>query len=548
MRSPIAALTWEIWRKNRGWACLIIGMIIFGRIWMAFFQDRYRPGQPWMLIFVMSVLFTFGLFNYTEVSPQRTAAGFPHRLYTLPVSSLLLVTVPTVWAILSLLLVRFAWTCFNGIEISPFITVKLMTFAVLYQSILWVLDAFGVLRIIVLGIVATWLIAFGFPVVPEANTQALENIRIVELLLLSGAVFLVSWGFVARRRSGVGNSGPGELKEKEVFAGRFSERLLRRSKSFSSPAAAQFWFEWRRSGRVLPFYVGLLFLVVFGPMSMYASREAASTLRILAAAVAMPIILALPIGKGFSKPDFWSKDMALTSFLAVRPLTTGDLVMIKARVAGRSAFVSWALAFAFLSLWIPSGADISLIRRLWLGLCATAGSGYSAAAILGLSILAGIFLTWRFLVSSLWLGLAGNRIFYAWSAVPYVVWPVAGLIGLTKISHDWRWRLTWIFQHRDQVLTNALWIGAIAVIVRFGFSVLVWRRIPTRHLWQYLPVWTGATLCLTVLTMLVWNALRPMLPPDMYRLQVLLILAAVSTMPLGRLGLASLTLARNRHR
>jgi hypothetical protein len=66
--------------------------------------------------------------------------------------------------------------------------------------------------------------------------------------------------------------------------------------------------------------------------------------------------------------------------------------------------------------------------------------------------------------------------------------------------------------------------------------------------WQYLTVWIFGTCCLIALATLVWGEPRPMLPPDVNRLRVLLLLVALATMPLGRLSLASMTLARNRHR
>jgi hypothetical protein len=106
----------------------------------------------------------------------------------------------------------------------------------------------------------------------------------------------------------------------------------------------------------------------------------------------------------------------------------------------------------------------------------------------------------------------------------------------------------WISQNREEVLTVALWIATAALIVKFSLSALAWRRVPAKQLWQYLTVWICGTCCLIALAILVWDGLRPMLPPDVNRLRVLLVLVAVSTMPLGRLGLASMTLGRNRHR
>lgn len=151
-------------------------------------------------------------------------------------------------------------------------------------------------------------------------------------------------------------------------------------------------------------------------------------------------------------------------------------------------------------------------------------------------------------MDGLWLGLWGNRIFYAGSAIPYAALPVVGLIGLMVIGQDKQSIFAWISRNREEVLTWALSIATATLIVKFSLSALAWRRVPAKQVWQYLTVWICGTGCLIALAILVWDGLRPMLPPDGNRLAVLLILAAVSIMPLGRLGLASMTLAKNRHR
>src|SRR5204862_7850195 len=105
---------------------------------------------------------------------------------------------------------------------------------------------------------------------------------------------------------------------------------------FASPAAAQFWFEWRRSGSLLPFCIGAMLILVIGPLSWHLKDEPADTLWILGWTLAMPMIVAAPLGKGFSKPDFWSSDLSLPAFLAIRPLATGEMVVLKMKVAALS--------------------------------------------------------------------------------------------------------------------------------------------------------------------------------------------------------------------
>ena len=50
--------------------------------------------------------------------------------------------------------------------------------------------------------------------------------------------------------------------------------------------------------------------------------------------LAMPVVLAAAMSKGFSKPDFWSANLALSSFIATRPIATGELVVAKLKAAG----------------------------------------------------------------------------------------------------------------------------------------------------------------------------------------------------------------------
>lgn len=168
-------------------------------------------------------------------------------------------------------------------------------YMVFYQTILWSLSGLRSLRMVVLGLIAIILIGVGL--LPSFPREALspwlsENFLIAQVAGLALIAFLAAWMVVARQRCG-GGRGRHRLK---ALIGRIADVLPRRYRCFGSPAGAQFWFEWRRSGLLLPLCIGALLLLVIGPLSWHMRNEADSTLRILAATLAMPMFLALPVG------------------------------------------------------------------------------------------------------------------------------------------------------------------------------------------------------------------------------------------------------------
>ena len=177
-------------------------------------------------------------------------------------------------------------------------------YMVFYQTVLWTLGGFRILRMIALGLIGTSFVGVAF--LPGfgkylSSPWLSERVLIVPVVGFALIAFLTSWMYVARQRSGGGwrRHWPKALIE------RIADDLPRGTRPFSSSAAAQFWFEWRRSGSLLPLCAGALLLVVIGPLSWHMRNDPASTLRILIATLAMPVILAAPVGKGFSKPDFF---------------------------------------------------------------------------------------------------------------------------------------------------------------------------------------------------------------------------------------------------
>jgi hypothetical protein len=272
---------------------------------------------------------------------------------------------------------------------------------------------------------------------------------------------------IVRQRSG-GGQRRGWLK---YLIERIADAWPRRKKVFRSAASAQLWYEWRRAGLLLPSSIGALLVLVIGPLAWLLRDEPGSAVWILGWTLAMPIMLAFPLGKGFSKADFWSADLSLPAFIAVRPLATGEMIVTKMKVAALSAAISWLLVLAFLSLWLPLWADLAPLTMVRIGFWMAYGhSMWAEYAILTLFIAAGMFVTWKLLVGGLWVGLCGSRRAFITSGAVCCLVPLLGFIGLTMlINHDRAVR-AWATEDPNRVLSICQWIAALARAVATHYS------------------------------------------------------------------------------
>jgi hypothetical protein len=555
MRSPMVALIWQIWSRRRTAIWFVIGITLFSGIFNWMFHDIIRDAQADRVstgfplvaellnqhMALATLLLVLSIFNYTEFNPQKVSAGFPHRLFVLPVTSLQLVAVPMVVGAAAAGLISLTWGAWIG-RGSRLFPLAFTAYLLLYQGISWTLPGLGAARMLLLGV-----LAFAFFAVPMIlSMRGVPEIYAFGLMAGVGFVsFLGSWIFVARQRSSGGFNRQWAESEVEWL----SASSPTHKKPFRSAAAAQFWFEWRRSGLVLPGLVAGLFAVVIAPLSGILQSDAGSSQQILLAALAMPILLALPVGKAFSKPDFWSGDMGVPAVVAVRPLTNSDIVVSKMKVAALSAAISWLVVLVFLSLWLSLWGDVEPITMLRYGLWQIYGqSMFGQYAIAVLSILAGMFLTWRFLVGNLWLGLSGRKLLFSVSALPYAVVPFFGLVALLLLREHEESVIISIRNNLDRMLPQLVWLAALVLIAKLWFAVFSWRKTPSERVRRYLLCWAGASACLVALAILVSKVAWALVPSDMYRMRNLLILGALLVMPLARIGLAQSTLAKNRHR
>jgi hypothetical protein len=255
----------------------------------------------------------------------------------------------------------------------------------------------------------------------------------------------------------------------------------------------------------------------------------------------MPLVLAFAIGKGFIRPEFWSANLSFPSFLAIRPLSNGDFVVCKMKVAALSAALAWLLVFGFVAIWISLCSDATQLKGVFY--LFRVMYPHSWLVIIILSAAGLMVFTWRCLVGSLWTGLSGNALRYIGSICGQGVVAVLLFIacGIWSDTID-----SQIKNHPNVVKSIAIsaigWTLAALVILKLWLAVFAWSKITPGRSRQYLLIWSGATLCLVMLGILA----TPL--ADTYRCEHLFILAALLLMPFARLGLAPFSLAKNRHR
>jgi hypothetical protein len=496
-----------------------------------------------MLNFNMSgavFLLVLSVFGYTEFDPQRNTAGFPSRLFVLPVTSLKLVAVPTILGVAAIELVALLWgeLVFGHGDLSMWFLFAAPMYMVFYQTILWTLPGVRSLRLMLLGLPGVVLIMLPIAQFPGRSIRPFMY-TIAALAVVS---FLASWGFVARQRSG----GEASVAWIQAVVRHLSDRLPKRTKPFASAAAAQFWFEWRRFGLVLPILIAALLCVAFLPFSGHARAEPSRAFRFLVSVLAMPFVLGWPVGKGFSKPDFWSQDLSMPAFIAVRPIATTDVVLIKMKVAALSSAISWLMVFLFVSLWLLWGDSQVLAHARSLVQEVYGLSLFPQVAIAGLALMAAVLLTWRLLVGSLWIGLSGNKSVFIATALPYALLPVIVLVGMVLLV-NLRQPIDWAHLDLDQLPALEI-IATLAVAAKIVIWVFSWTEVESRRVNQYVFFWIGSTVCMLALAVFLWEVARPHLPPDAYGVRNLLMLTALLIVPLARIGRAPSALVKNRHR
>ena len=501
----------------------------------------------------LSLFLLFVFCNFTESNRRGRRAGFPSRLFTLPVPTRTLIAAPVLFGVAAVVLLYAAWAKFVLPPLGRALplgwpSLYLATGMVIYHCVLWSLAGFRVARILTLGIGGTvlaigwvafrsdadrWMVSLWLPIGDDFPVRpALCAI----LVAMSAAAFLMACVAVESERRG----GIKEWSGARLLIERVVDAIPRRPLFFRSPRRAQFWFEWRRHGMLLPLATtGVLTLIMapgffFGPIGEEATTLGLSWILI------SPLLLAFALGKGFGKADLWSKDAGLPIFLATRPLPNTAWIGAKMQAAAVAAAASWVPVILLTPLWLVWCCDDAGLRELWwiAGRLYPAGKLFAAPALM-LGVL--VILTWRLLTVSLYLGLSGK---------PWMI-PAAACGVFTAILGT-PFALLALTLHpaaARRLLILPVWIpwllaGLFAAKVGAAFFLAAGahRRgwITSRSIQRYLLVWLAGT---SYLLAVVW-----LLVPIEGWGKWFFLLLALFVLPMVRIAYAPIALENNRRR
>ncbi len=548
MRSAVVALAWEFWAANRrGWLIVLAATVGCALLFRVLAEPlRESDGLRFLcnLPMVMSLILAGAFCNFTDRERRDGIAGFPRHLFVLPLKTGFVVTCAMACGLVSVLAVYIAWAAI----VLPPLNVDLWvawpatliaTCVVFYQAIIWCLCGFRLTRIVVLSLVATTVLGVGFlpALLPTTNVWSSQAVLTATLAGGAALAYVTTVVTVGVQRRGGGRGWTWALP----LVDRLAATLVYRRHALKTADAALCWIEWRRSGLVLPASVLLTTILILFLTIRFTGGGAKATMWAEAWLGLMPILLAVPVGMGFGKPDFWSLDLSLSTFVAARPVSGGQLLVAKMKAAALSALLAWAI----LLLVAPLCIYLYLDTEHWLDAWEMVGilySDFSRWALPILGLIMAMLLTWSFLIANVWLGYSGRPAFY----YSFVVVGMAGLLAALYF-------LVWWAESphsRDDFVVNVLpwlpWLLAAATAAKAWAAaasahLLHRRRLVSRqHIAIFLYAWLAATSCLMYGGWL--------LSPRIEWLRDTLLLVALCMIPAARLAATPLTVAWNRHR
>jgi hypothetical protein len=529
------AIAREFWERHRwGFGALSGYFAVLGIIKLFLLGSgqaiEFDDGETFALAVMMPLAagFTYFLAVFTYGLAGDLAAResmYPARKFTLPVTNAALAGWPMLIGIAAVtglwIALRLVGLWPTGVHV-PYIWPAIMAAALLAwtQALTWLPYPLRGLRVI---ITVLWLATIDIVALIAIELNAREPLMIAILAPHIPLAYLAARSAIARARRGDIPDWSGGLS-RITPAGHGGAR---RDAHGRSPARAQVWFETRQHGRSLPVLVALLLPFQLALLALLRGSP------ILVVYILSGVLLTPPVMAAFAAGTLRTSNR----FTLTRPMTNAGLIAAKLKMTLRSTLVAWLLVLVA----IPAALALTGTTQVVTDIARTVDLmvGTPRAITAGLLVLLLLMAsTWKLLVQSLYVGLAGRE----WLTKASVFVMLVFFTGIGPV-------INWIMGNAK--LLGDLWDALptiVAVLVALKMAAAAWvvvrlherRQLTDRALLAGAALWAGAVFVLY--GVLVWWLATPLIPRHVVAL------FAILFVPLTRLSATPLALAWNRHR
>jgi hypothetical protein len=542
------AILWEVYAEHRlGFVVVLAGLAGGSLVSLA---HSNGPGPHDLVADLLTLLgvlligFGFALFNFTHLDAKTQQAGFPTRLFTLPVPTRTLVSVRLLAGIATVAALYLAWSTFvlrplGRHFLLAWPTMVLSVAMILYQTVLWSLASLRTGRVVALGAGGSVLVALAiFPAVMPQRGSGYGYAPWLALATVGVAAYLAALASVDRQRH-AGGHGAGL----RALVDRVRNIVPARTRPFRSAADAQMWFELRHAA-ILPAMTLLLVGLIWLISSVVAPVSGRYVLLYLAVIAGVPLFIGSLLGSA-TGTDHGS----LPAVVVLRPQSNGDLITTRFKAAGVAAVAAWLILLAFVPLWLITCCDTGVLLETYRDY-ADLMAGVPGPLFVALVVVYLTLTTWKNTIKSTPLALSGRPALVAIvAATSAAAWVAIVIVAANSESESVIRSLQRLFVFVPPIAwaLNALFVLKVLVAARLFRNNLRRGLISRRQTVAWVSTWLLATSFAVALFGAVFYR-DPWLRLPVPWLPALAGLVALHSFPLVRLALAPIALARSRHK
>lgn len=556
MHSIALALAWDFWRRSRQTLlfCLAapLALMLMCRLLLLHSHMGSRQlieiSKSLYFFILILELFAFngGLLQVLGDAGNRKG-GFPCRLFRLPVRTSVLVAWELFFGMLGAIFLSLAIAVLYRLLFGVWLPLAgpALLLAAAYaavQAIVWSGVDYSMLRWIALGSLLwplyNWMMPryMFFRMEPSVLRPWGGNVSddapwlmgVIELAYLAARLG------VARDRRGDARGLP-TLKGLGI---EYPQPSTRRIRPFRSPAAAQFWFEWRQKGWQLPLALAFAQLI---PLAVYLSSwlhgSPVEGVPLTFSACIGITSLGLPVTAllwgariGCCNQAGPQSEGALDLFRATRPLDDRALAFGVLRVSAASVLTGWVvciLAVLLVMVFLAWQGPWNEAEAWWRHYAYGSELGLLSISIDAFRVL---LLAWLLMNLTMLPLLTGHSYFFTAGFILLITLFLVVNIGGSALYPNSRfWAFLW------NLVFITLGLGCPLATLK-GYAAARRRGMISTPM-----LWLSLLFTLVVLT-LALLALSPTSMPD------LVLLAGLATLPAAPLALGPLAMAWNRHR